>query len=85
VTVGQTWRRKRDLAIFAAHRGGCSQRLLAEVHDLPRSRIATICRTMAALGDAWKEISGHPDPDRTPGPLDPFPSRRRRNRAHARG
>lgn len=42
-TVGRRWRFHRDLVIYLAHRrNGLSQRLLAEVFDLPRSRISTI-------------------------------------------
>ncbi len=39
---GKRWRFRRNLVIFVAHRQGLSQRLLAEVFDLPRSRIAEI-------------------------------------------
>jgi hypothetical protein len=40
---GRRWRWRRDLVIFLAHRRlGLSQRFLADVFDLPRSRIAAI-------------------------------------------
>lgn len=40
---GKRWRFRRDLVIYLAHRrNGLSQRLLADVFDLPRSRIGTI-------------------------------------------
>lgn len=41
-TPGRRWRFRRNLVIYVAHRQGLSQRLLAEVFDLPRSRIAEI-------------------------------------------
>ncbi len=45
-TVGQRWRFQRDLVIYLAHRrNGLSQRLLAQVFDLPRSRISAIVRS----------------------------------------
>jgi len=36
------WKFRRNLVIFIAHQSGVSQRLLADVFDLPRSRIAAI-------------------------------------------
>ena len=42
MTAGQKRRFRRNLVIAIAHRGGVSQRLLAEVFDLPRSRIGAI-------------------------------------------
>lgn len=48
-TVGRRWRFQRDLVIYLAHRrNGLSQRLLAEVFDLPRSRISTIIQEFPA-------------------------------------
>lgn len=42
-SAARRWRFRRDLVIYLAHRhNGLSQRLLADVFDLPRSRIATI-------------------------------------------
>ncbi len=41
-TVGMRWRFRRNMVIYVAHREGFSQRLLAEVFDLPRSRISEI-------------------------------------------
>jgi hypothetical protein len=44
-SVGRRWRFRRDLVIYLAHRrNGLSQRFLADVFDLPRSRIAAIVR-----------------------------------------
>lgn len=43
-TVGKRWRFRRNVVIFVAHRSGISQRMLADVFDLPRSRIATIIK-----------------------------------------
>ena len=40
---GRRWRFRRDLVIYLAHRqNGLSQRMLADVFDLPRSRIGEI-------------------------------------------
>jgi len=36
------WMFRRNLVIYLAHRQGVSQRLLADVFDLPRSRVSTI-------------------------------------------
>jgi hypothetical protein len=42
---GKRWRFRRDLVIYLAHRrNGLSQRFLADVFDLPRSRIGAIVR-----------------------------------------
>ena len=41
-TEGQRRRARRNLCIAICHRVGASQRMLAEVFDLPRSRIAEI-------------------------------------------
>lgn len=42
-TPGRRWRFRRNLVIYLAHRrNGLSQRLLADVFDLTRSRIAGI-------------------------------------------
>jgi hypothetical protein len=46
-SVGKRWRFRRNLVIYAAHRSGLSQRLLADVFDLPRSRIAEIIRDLS--------------------------------------
>jgi hypothetical protein len=43
-SVGRLWRFRRNLVIFIASRNGASQRLLADVFDLPRSQIATIIK-----------------------------------------
>jgi hypothetical protein len=48
-SVGRRWRFRRDLTIYVASRSGLSQRHLAEVFDLPRSRIAAIIKDFAAL------------------------------------
>jgi hypothetical protein len=49
-SAGRRWRFRRDLTIYVAHRGGLSQRHLADVFDLPHSRIAAIIKRFAALG-----------------------------------
>jgi hypothetical protein len=41
-SVGKRWRFRRNIVIYVAHRSGLSQRFLADVFDLPRSRIASI-------------------------------------------
>ena len=56
---GRRWRFRRDLVICVASRAGLSQRHLADVFDLPRSRIAAILKAFEAhLADAGL------DPDR---------------------
>lgn len=83
MTVGQTWKRKRNFAIFELARRGWSHRLIAEVFDLPRSHVGTICREMAALGESWREGSNTADPVRSRATFNPFPAQRRRSAAHA--
>lgn len=46
-SLGKRWRLRRNLVIFIAYRNGVSQRLLADVFDLPRSRIASIIKEFA--------------------------------------
>ncbi len=41
-SVGKRWKFRRNLVICVAHRNGLSQRLLADVFDLPRSTIQSI-------------------------------------------
>ena len=48
-SVGKRWRFRRNLVIYVAHRQGLSQRLLADVFDLPRSRIGTIIQEFRRL------------------------------------
>ncbi len=43
-TVGRRWKFRRNLVIFIASQNGASQRLLADVFDLPHSRIAAIVK-----------------------------------------
>jgi hypothetical protein len=48
VSAGKKWRFRRDLVIYLAHkRNGLSQRFLADVFDLPRSRIAVIIQNFS--------------------------------------
>lgn len=55
-SVGRQWKFRRNLVILIASRAGVSQRMLADVFDLPHSRIAAILKEMrAAYGPA------HPD------------------------
>lgn len=57
-SVGKRWRFRRNMVIYVAHRNGLSQRLLADVFDLPRSRIAAIIREFRAYeGEAAVEES----------------------------
>ena len=51
MTVRQRWQFRRNLVIAVAHREGFSQRVLAEVFDLPRSRIQSILREVEQLVD----------------------------------
>lgn len=49
-SVGKRWRFRRNLVIYLSHRRlGFSQRFLADVFDLPRSRIAAIVGELEAL------------------------------------
>ena len=58
---GRRWRFRRNLVIYLAHRrNGLSQRFLADVFDLPRSRIAEII----------KEFAVYDTKDDQPGPAD---------------
>jgi hypothetical protein len=43
-SVGRRWTFRRNMVIFIASRSGVSQRLLADVFDLPHSRIAAIIK-----------------------------------------
>jgi hypothetical protein len=43
-SVGRRWKFRRNLVIFVASQQGISQRLLADVFDLPHSRIAAIIK-----------------------------------------
>lgn len=45
-SVSKRWKFRRNLVIYVAHRQGVSQRLLADVFDLPRSRIAEIIKDL---------------------------------------
>jgi len=46
-SVGKRWRFRRNLVIYVAHRQGFSQRMLADVFDLPRSRIGEIINQLS--------------------------------------
>ncbi len=46
---GKRWKFRRNAVIYLAYRGGFSQRVLADVFDLPRSRIAAIVKEFRAL------------------------------------
>lgn len=46
---GRRWRFRRDLVIYVASLNGVSQRHLADVFDLPRSRIGAIIKGFEAL------------------------------------
>jgi hypothetical protein len=47
-SVGQRWRFRRNIVIHVAARAGLTQRLLAEVFDLHRSRISTILKKFSS-------------------------------------
>ncbi len=52
---GKRWKFRRNAVIYVAHREGFSQRVLADVFDLPRSRIASILKEFRELtGDDEK-------------------------------
>jgi hypothetical protein len=48
-SVSKRWKFRRNAVIYVAHREGFSQRVLADVFDLPRSRIATIIKEFREL------------------------------------
>jgi hypothetical protein len=54
MTVTQRWRFRRNVVIFVAHRNGVSQRALADVFGMARSRVQAILAEMTAKGTAWK-------------------------------
>lgn len=45
-SVGRRWRLRRNLVIYIANQHGASQRMLADVFDLPHSRIAAILKEL---------------------------------------
>lgn len=47
-SVGRRWKFRRNLVIYIASQHGASQRLLADVFDLPHSRIAAIVKEVRA-------------------------------------
>lgn len=47
-STGRRWRFRRNLVIFIASQHGASHRLLADVFDLPHSRIAAIIKELRA-------------------------------------
>lgn len=48
VSVGRRWKLRRNLVIYIASQHGASQRMLADVFDLPHSRIAAILKELRA-------------------------------------
>jgi hypothetical protein len=59
-SAGKRWRFRRDTVIYLAHRAGISQRVLADVFDLTRSRVSRIVQTfhrLAAEGRDGQEYS----------------------------
>lgn len=48
-SVGKRWKFRRNVVIYVAQRHGISQRVLADVFDLPRSRIASILKEFSAF------------------------------------
>jgi hypothetical protein len=57
----QQWRFRRDLVIYVAHKCGFSQRALADVFDLPNSRIYAIVRRLRQYDPALKQRAEDPD------------------------
>ena len=76
MTVGQKWRFRRNLIIALAHEHGASQRLLADVFDLPRSHIAQIIRQV----DFLRQAGLNPATGRAEGPVIAGLGYRRRGR-----
>ena len=46
-SVGKRWKFRRNVVIFVACRNGISQRVLADVFDLPRSRVSAIVKSFS--------------------------------------
>jgi len=53
-TVGMRWRFRRNLVIYVAFKNGFSQRILSDVFDLPRSRIAAIIKEISVIEDTME-------------------------------
>jgi hypothetical protein len=66
MTVAQEWRFRRNLCIYAGHLQGFSQRMLADVFDLPRSRVAEILKATAAIWPPDPKSTGMKKPNRAP-------------------
>ena len=73
-SVGKRWKFRRNVVIYVGHRSGISQRVLAEVFDLPRSRIAAIVKQFSAFDRDRRAdrprtpvISPTPEPANGPG------------------
>jgi len=47
-SIGRRWKLRRNMVIFIASQNGVSQRMLADVFDLPHSRIAAIVKEFRA-------------------------------------
>lgn len=75
LTAAQRWRLRRNLVIFAAHRGGISQRVLADVFCLARSRVAAILREVDVL--ARSRQGGEDDMSDGANAFRPVPPRKR--------
>lgn len=56
-SAGRRWRFRRNLVIYVAHRQGLSQRMLADVFDLPRSRIAEIIAEFRRFDEGGSRMS----------------------------
>lgn len=87
MTPGQRWRFRRNLAIYQLSTAGWSQRMLADVFDLPRSRIATIVKEVHALGEARSDPgpeSDSPGSDRGARLLNSWPRKVTPNSARPR-
>lgn len=62
MTAGQRWRFRRNLVIWVAHRrGGVSQRVLADVFDLARSRVKAILDEFDGLAERRESCGGDDD------------------------
>jgi hypothetical protein len=60
-SVGKRWKFRRDVVIYVAHRGGVSQRVLADVFDLPRSSVSKII-------SKFNKLTNEPGASRGPRP-----------------
>jgi hypothetical protein len=62
--VTRRWRFRRDVVIFVAYANGIPQRELADVFDLPQSRISAIVRQIMTQLDEERDEGAQARPSR---------------------